>query len=61
MKQRARETHREEKVLMLRNNSDLEHVKRIGVSVGAHVPHASLDWCQDKSIEDGNNKGLKSN
>ena len=36
-----------------KNHSSLEHAKRIGVLVGACVPHSSLNWYHSKVAEVG--------
>ena len=43
LKQRIRETCREEKLWMYRNNSELEHIKRIDMLVGECIPHELLE------------------
>ena len=59
LKQRVRETCREEKVWTCGKNSELEHIKIIGVLIDTCVPCASLEWYQNKVIEVGNIKGSK--
>ena len=49
----------EEKVWTKQKNLGMEHVKRIGVLVGACLPCFALEWCHDKVDEVGEINKLK--
>ena len=49
LKQKVRNTCKEEGVWTKQKKSRLEHVKRIGTLVGLCVPYSSLEWYQKRS------------
>ena len=49
LKQKVRTTCEDEEVCIKQKNSELEHVKRIGVLIGACAPYSSLEWYQQKA------------